>query len=426
MVYFLAPDEIESVPSSSRLDSSLKLMKSFCGTANYHDYLIKDGKKLIFYEIGRHNPAKISSVIYTNDGTVSGYENDFLRGKSNSGWPRRFIFTFKVLPSIGIVKTKNTGFKLSFKGVPGHSYQPAVPDHVLKFDKDVRLNALRSAGSYVVISGCVYQNRSLWNKISQWRDNLVGRFRKSWDMFVVLEVQQQNSSYNVVELCRKKTEEYVEGKDSIVYDMAIDGNQERLFFCISSELEIGIIRFDDILVYNVKSGIVEDLINFSSYRDGELLKVYVFSHPKYEECIFAITRSKLIIFSRNDIGRYQIFRTESHIQSAYQKSIFKNRNNQILVCYQVTNGVKIKKDVFDSSNEVVIGYSSTIFPLNYSINFNESGEEIYICENGTLKIYVYKSYLETLLLLSAAVVSRTYSLSQLTEMKLPKHLYKYL
>ena len=65
----------------------------------------------------------------------------------------------------------------------------------------------------------------------------------------------------------------------------------------------------------------------------------------------------------------------------------------------------------DSSNEVVIGYSSTIFPLNYSINFNESGEEIYICENGTLKIYVYKSYLETLLLLSAAVVSRTYSLS---------------
>ena len=199
----------------------------------------------------------------------------------------------------------------------------------------------------------------------------------------------------------------------------------RLFFCISSELEIGLISFNDILVYNVKSGIVEDLINFSSYRDGELLKVYVFSHPKYEECIFAITRSKLIIFSRNDIGRYQIFRTESHIQLGYQKSIFKNRNNQILVCYQVTSGIKIK-DVFDSSNEVVIGYSSTIFPLNYSINFNESGEEIYIYENGTLKIYIYKSYLETLLLLSAAVVSRTYSLSQLTEMKLPKHLYKYL
>lgn len=58
----------------------------------------------------------------------------------------------------------------------------------------------------------------------------MGRFRKSWDIFVVLEVQQQNSSYNVVEICRKKTEEYVEGKDSIVYDMAIDENQEDFSF----------------------------------------------------------------------------------------------------------------------------------------------------------------------------------------------------
>ena len=422
MVYFLAPNEIESAPSSLRLDSCLKLMKTFPGAANYHDYFIKDGKRLIFYEIGRHNSAKISSVIYTSDGTVAGYESDFLQGKNNNGWERRPFFTFKVLPIIGIVKVKNAGFKFSFKGVPGHSYQTVVPDYVLNFDEDVSLEAVSSAGSYFVVSACVYQKQTLWNKLLQWKDGSERRCRKRWDIFILLEIQQQNSSYNVVEICRKKTQEYVQGEKAIVYDMVIDEKQERLFFCISSKWSLEMFdyqHFWDILVYNVKLGTVEDSINVGSH-----FMLHGFSHRKYEECIFAITQSKLIIFSQNDIGRYQIFHTESHIQSAYKKLVFKNRNNKILVCYQLTNGIKIR-DVFDSSDEAVIPYSSTIFPLNYSINFNDSGEEIYICENGTLKIYVCKTYLETLLLLSAAVVSKTYSLSQLTEMKLPKHLYKY-
>ena len=116
-----------------RLDSSLKLVKTFCATTNYHDYVIKDRRRLIFYEIGKHNSAKISSVIYTNDGSVAEYESDFLQGKSDIGRPEPIIFTFKVLPIANIV---NTGIKVSFKGTPGHSYQPLVPDHVIDFDED--------------------------------------------------------------------------------------------------------------------------------------------------------------------------------------------------------------------------------------------------------------------------------------------------
>lgn len=274
----------------------------------------------------------------------------------------------------------------------------------------------------------------LLSKLFQWMDDSGMTFCKGWSIFVLLEIQQQNCSYNVVEICRKKTEEHVQGKYATVYSMVSDEKQERLFFCTSSEevlplspssqqeIRIYSQHYNDILVYNVKSGIVEDSINVSSH----LRDVYVFSRPKYGECIFAIAWRKLIVFSGNYIGRYHIFHTESlFIPSGYERSVFKNRNNQVLVCYQVTNGIKIR-DVFDSSNEAIIRYSSTIFPLRYSINFNDRGEEIYICENGTLKIYVYKSYLRTLSLLSAAVVSKTYSLPQLTEMKLPKHLYKYL
>ena len=426
MVYFLASDEIESVSSSLRLDSCPKLMKTFPSTASYYYHFIKDGKRLIFYEIRRHNLAKISSVIYTNDGTVVRYESDFLQEKRNEKWEN--FFTFKVLPVIGIASIVNECIKVSFKRVLGHSYQPVVPDHVLNFDGDVFLEAVSSAGNYFIVSVHIYQKKSRSNKLFQWKYGSERRYPKPLDIFVLLEIQQQNSSYNVVEICRKKTQEYVQGRNATVYDMAIDEKQERLFFCVLSKIaietsDLGYQYFEDILVYNVKLGIIEDSINVSSSSHRFML--YVFSHPKYGECIFAITQSKLIIFARNDIERYQLFHTESLIQSPHKKLVFKNRNNQILFCYRVTNGIKMR-DVFDSSNETVIPYSSTIFPLDYSINVNESGEEIYIRENRTLKIYVYKSYLKNLLLLSAAVVSKTYSLSQLTEMKLPKHLYKYL
>ena len=109
MVYFLAPDEIESVPSSSRPDSGLKLMKTFCGTKKCHDYFITDREKLIFYEIGKHKSAEISSVIYTNDGTEAKYKSDFFQANGDDGKPQPIIFTFKVLPNIGIANIVNAG-----------------------------------------------------------------------------------------------------------------------------------------------------------------------------------------------------------------------------------------------------------------------------------------------------------------------------
>ena len=141
------------------------------------------------------------------------------------------------------------------------------------------------------------------------------------------------------------------------------------------------------MIYDIKSGIVEDSIDIASHRVKESLNVYVFNHPKYEEYNFAINRAKLIVIFRNDIGRYQIFHNEPHYN--VPANVIKNRHNHILACYQVRDGIKIR-DAFDSSNETVIPYSCSSFPENYSVYFNDSGEEIYICENGALKIYVYK------------------------------------
>ena len=99
--------------------------------------------------------------------------------------------------------------------------------------------------------------------------------------------------------------------------------------------------------------------------------MYVFNRPKYVECIFVTTQTKLTMFCRNDIGRYQVFHTES-LYNVSTHAI-KNRNNQILVCYKLATSIKIRV-VFDS----VRRYSSNSFPKNYSVYSNDSGEEIWV------------------------------------------------
>ena len=66
------------------------------------------------------------------------------------------------------------------------------------------------------------------------------------------------------------------------------------------------------MIYDIKSGIVEDSIDIASHRVKESLNVYVFNHPKYEEYNFAINQAKLIMIFRNNIGRSQIFHNEPH------------------------------------------------------------------------------------------------------------------
>ena len=91
---------------------------------------------------------------------------------------------------------------------------------------------MSSAGSYLVVSARAYQKISRWNKLFQRKDGSKRRFRKGWDQFVFAEIQQQNNSCNVVDICRKMIEEHVQGKYAIVYDIVVDEQQERLFFVL--------------------------------------------------------------------------------------------------------------------------------------------------------------------------------------------------
>ena len=100
-----------------------------------------------------------------------------------------------------------------------------------------------------------------------------------------------------------------------------------------------------------------------------------------------------------------------------------NRKNQILF-FDVKYGEVCIFDVFDPSNKTFLTYGSDErHPRFY---FNETGEEIYVHYDQRTCIYLYKSMYRLLLLHSASIVAKTYTKLELTDMKLPKQIYKYL
>ena len=83
-------------------------------------------------------------------------------------------------------------------------------------------------------------------------------------------------------------------------------------------------------------------------------------------------------------------------------------------------------DLFDTTNFTVIPRGMKLY-LEPDFYFNETGEEIYAHYDGEgVLIHLYKSMFKSLLLQSALVVAKNYTIVQLRDMNLPRQLYKYV
>ena len=83
-------------------------------------------------------------------------------------------------------------------------------------------------------------------------------------------------------------------------------------------------------------------------------------------------------------------------------------------------------DLFDTTNFTVIPRGMKLY-LEPDFYFNETGEEIYAHYDGEgVLIHLYKSMFKSLLLQSALVVAKNYTIIQLRDMNLPRQLYKYV
>ena len=79
-------------------------------------------------------------------------------------------------------------------------------------------------------------------------------------------------------------------------------------------------------------------------------------------------------------------------------------------------------DFFNTSNVAIIEYDG----FHPQLFFNETGEEIYARYENKICVYLHRSMFKSLLLHCAYIVASVYAEGQLNDMKLPKHLYKYL
>ena len=89
------------------------------------------------------------------------------------------------------------------------------------------------------------------------------------------------------------------------------------------------------------------------------------------------------------------------------------------------NGIVVY-DLFDLSNKTVSGLNNLGDEYLPQLRFNESEEEFYIIHDDKICLYLYKSMFKSLVSHFSSIIAQPYTKSQLIEMRLPQHVYKYL
>lgn len=120
--------------------------------------------------------------------------------------------------------------------------------------------------------------------------------------------------------------------------------------------------------------------------------------------------------------------------SLTKPTLIKNRGNQILVFLSKHDGETLfTQNLFDKSNTAIIPCAKPILNglcgctlFATQINWNKTGEGIYVWYNLKLRVFMNKAHLPTLASLCGFVVSKTFSRHQLKNLNFPKHLEKYI
>ena len=136
------------------------------------------------------------------------------------------------------------------------------------------------------------------------------------------------------------------------------------------------------------------------------------------------------MFSRNGEHKFTLFKCLSFrfnnpcFWDHNRQYCTSNSNGQLLFFVNCPENIAVY-DLFDITECTYL----PILPKGgepFEVRHNKTGEEFYICRGKRIYICLHKTMLKSLTLLSASVVSKTYTKSDLIEMRLPRQLYKYL
>ena len=424
-MYFLPEEEIGSHHVSERLNQNIKLMRKFNNNGCGHEYFMKFRSEMVLYSLGDYDDdINMGSCKIDNSGVFQCFKSAGLDLE-----PSKIIFDS--VPIVGSCTTdKDGGFvTFSFTKIPGIlSKEIQVDDTYVDSYSHEDINVF-CASNYV---GLIYNgfHHPLQENDKVHCSNEINRDRNKRNgnyccKFILFELQLKTpDKYNLVKISSNNLE-LLTGETFVVRKMILNKVEGIMLIQVTKNQDA------ILFLYNIKSGNIES--NITVFENIPHPKVFFVNHIDFEGGIIvavSLIAKQVKVFSKCGKKDYRLLFWESltindvdYFKPCYAYCV-SNRNNQILFVIIQKHRATFY-DLFDMSNNTFIYIHSCRCGLP-KLCFNESGEEFYLKSSHDIRVYLYKSMFKSLAYHAALIVTKTYTKSQLIEMRLPEHLYKYM
>ena len=414
-MYFLPEYEVNRCKVSTKLENNIKLMRKIelPKTPGRGERFVNYGRDVILFSKDRHSN-KVSCRKFDHYGIIDQYEGAQLTVSQPRNCNIEVVETLPVV-IIGHGLNGSNKYKLCLSDVSGNDLQSIEVE-------DITFDVGCEYYDCVIFSKSKYIATLFEVSVSHKSDETVIE-GKLFSLLVLFEIRLiKDNCYECVEISRIHLEEHIKCFFDLE-NMIVNETEGKILFQVT---KCSISQTVILLLYDIKTGTIED--NIVAFEDSKESLVYFVDHMDFKGGVIVAVSSdcnEIKIYTKNSETRYVIFKSfpfnfnDEHAPRLYCIS---NRRNQVLFFQVGENNVTIY-DLFDISNKAVLTITTDDRPLQ--LHFNKTGEEIFIYNGRKIYVYLYKSALKSLVLQCASFLAKTYTKSQLIEMRLPKHLYKY-
>ena len=441
-MYFLERKQFESIPVSSTVANGMHMVKEFLLDDFFyygdHRGFYQSDKNIFLYIIDTKERV-ISSLKMDADGSIYRFQQKLkskLEGRK---------FSFRSLPLVGILNIyRVTRVKISFLLIPGcpryKMILPPVTIHPLTGHSVEGPIQIATSISYFAFSLTLRPKHGVFLKESKSKQDWQN---KTEFLLLIFQIKAQGDGYKVEEICRDSIKDYI-SKGGKVEQLLFNEQQDVILLHAINRTDYSEGKLGCFLIYDINCRIITQKLGVDETQDM-FFGLYFLHQPSSEEdLIFAHSISSdmnVFVRSKNHDLKFLTSLKTNHVfdDSSCAKywlnnnTCFKNWNNQFLLFLLDKTDTLTVYDIFGKSNAAIIPcrrrprYCCTISSyFGTKINFNKTGEEIYIWDDVKLRVYVYKPFPKSLAYLCGLAVSKTFSSFQLKEMNLPKYLYKYI
>ena len=447
----------ESVSAFNKLKESMQILREFsignffldednllCTVTRYYYGFFQKDDALFLYKINSGSEKRlVSSLKMYKDGRIEEFKDEWFldfKNRSLSSLSSRLldlnrqlklygIFSFNGLPVIGyFVAIEEKCVRFSFLNIPGYFTNKVILGDIgisTPDDYSVCDFSIATCKTYFAVTLAL---TSLNLRCKNQRKLCKPREKEL--LLILFQIKKDFTNGELAkELWRHNIQDFVP-KGGVVRESVFDHHENIILLHISFANR----RSHHFLIYSIKCKNITRTLKLNQTRK-KISQIYFLHHPTFKEgLIVTLGKQKKIIYANvYAVNRNQRLKIFKKLGNSHTKHTFiKNRGNQILAIHTKRDGETLFiQNLFDKSNATIIPCARpiildlcgcTLFATR--INWNETGEEIYIWDNLKLRVFANKACVPTLVSLCEFAVCKTFSRHQLKKLHFPKHLEK--